>query len=82
MSRHNAVDYLFSGDNVIYSVWIPHFVWWPVKTITGRRIWLKYCYRRERRLLNDIPQFPVNALNKIQSDAWEELVERKLQGLP
>lgn len=82
LKRHNAVDYLHSADNVIYSRWDETFAWLPVKTLGGERVWLTRVFRRKRTLLNDIPQFPVKALDKVQYATFEEIVERKLKGLP
>jgi len=79
---HNAVDYIHSSENVVYSDWVKTFVLLPVTTIHGNKVWFRNVYRRRRKLLADIPQFPVNALDRVQYATIDEIIERRLKGLP
>ena len=78
---NNVADYIHSPQNVVYSSWAKKFAWFPVKTLDNRRVWLKTVYRRERKLLADIPQFPVKALDQVQWATLDYILERKLKGL-
>jgi hypothetical protein len=80
--KNVIADYLHSADNVIYSEWKVTFAWLPKRTIAGNKVWLRKVYRRRRTLLHDLPQFPVNAMERIQYATLEEIVERSLNGLP
>lgn len=82
MKKRNQADYIHSPDNIVYSSWRRWFAWVPVTTIKGDKKWLCTLYRRERQLLADIPQLPVGILNKTQYATLDEIIERKLQGLP
>lgn len=79
--KHNAVDYLFSTDNIVYTEWQKRFAWLPVKTLSGKTVWLRTVYTRERKLIDDIPQFPVSALNKLEHATLDQILSRKLRGL-
>lgn len=81
MSGNNFADYIHSPKNVVYSSWELFFAWRPITTLGGQRIWLQRAYRRRRKLLMDIPQFPVGAFDKVQYSTAVEIAERKLRGL-
>ena len=80
--KHNAVDYLFSADNIMYTEWEKRFAWLPVKTLSGKTVWFRSVYTRKRMLLDDIPQLPINALNKLEHATLDEILSRRLRGLP
>ena len=79
--KYNVADYIHSPSNIVYSSWAKKFAWLPVTTLDKRRVWLKTVYRRDRKLLADIPQFPVNALDQVQWATLDYILERKLKGL-
>lgn len=81
LKQHNAVDYIHSAKNIVYSPWAKTFAWFPVKTLDNQRVWLRTVYRRDRKLLTDIPQFPVKALDQVQWATLDYILERKLKGL-
>lgn len=81
-SPHDYSSVIHSSTNVIYTKWEQHFAWWPVTTINGSKRWLCEVYRRDRKLLHDLPQFPVKALDRIQYATFDEIIERKIKGLP
>ena len=77
----NVADYIHSPKNVVYSSWVRKFAWLPVTTLDNRRVWLTNVYRRERKLLTDIIQFPVGAMDQVQYATLDYILERKLKGL-
>ena len=81
MQGHNAVDYLHSADNLVYTPWRKTFAWWPVKTISHNRVWLRMVYCRKRKILMSIPQFPDSKFNRTEYATLENIFERKLRGL-
>lgn len=78
---NNVADYIHSPRNIVYSSWVKTFAWLPVTTMDKQKVWLKPVYRRERKLLQDIPQFPVKALDQTQWATLDYILERKLEGL-
>ena len=54
-----------------YSLWQDHRAWRPVTTISGRRVWLKRVYRRQRTVL----MLWTNWKGKSQSSIIEHCVE-------
>lgn len=81
MKGHNAVDYLHSADNLAYTKWQKTFAWLPVKTLTNKIVWLQVVYRRKRKILLSIPQFPDSKFNRTEYATLENIFERKLKGL-
>lgn len=79
-SGHSAADFIHSRENIVYTSWQKTFAWLPKTTLAGNRVWFQTVYRRDRKLLADIPQFPVGALNKVQWATLDEILQRKLEG--
>lgn len=82
MQKINYADYLHSADNVMYTEWLEMFAFIPRETVTGNRVWMRKIYTRRRTLLQDLPQFPVNAMDQNQYATLEEIMDRKFRGLP
>lgn len=73
--------------DVSYSSWQPHFALMPVKSITGKLLWLKTVYRREVKYYTPatitpvpLPVWPAGA-DKVQYASQIEIAERTLLGL-
>jgi hypothetical protein len=81
MQKHNAVDYLHSADNLVYTPWKRIFAWFPVTTISKNKVWLSYVFQRKRKIKLSIPQFPDSKFNRTEYATLENIFERKLKGL-
>ena len=79
-SGHSAADFIHSHKNIVYGPWQKTFAWLPKTTLAGNRVWFQSVYKRDRKLLADIPQLPVGALNKVQWSTLDEILQRKLEG--
>jgi len=66
--------------DVQYTPWKKKFIWWPTKTVSGDKVWLKYVYVRKRIVQWTPPQFPPDAFNRIEYETVENVVMRKLSG--
>ena len=81
MAGNNAVDFLYSEDNLVYTDWFKTFAVWPTSTITGERVWLRSVYYRWKTMRYDIPQFPKEHFTKREYATLEQILDRKLRGL-
>jgi len=80
--ENNAVDYIYSADNLLYSEWKKKFLLLPRKsTFSKKRIWLEFAYTRTRKMKVNPPQFPINHLNRREWATADELMYHKLTGL-
>ncbi len=77
---NTVADFLHSPDNVIKTEWERHFVLWPRTSVTKKRIWLRYAYRRTVRMRVELPQLPVNSSHRVEWATWEEILQAKLTG--
>ena len=80
MAGNNAVDFLYSEDNLVYTQWIKTFALWPTVTITGERVWMRSVYYRWKTMRYDIPQFPKEHFTKREYATMEQILERRLRG--
>ena len=80
MAGNNAVDFLYSEDNLVYTDWIKTFAVWPTTTLTGERVWLRSVYYRWKTMRYDIPQFPKEHFTKREYATLEQILERRLRG--
>tara|TARA_B100001057_G_C22607673_1_gene855318 strand:- start:421 stop:684 length:264 start_codon:yes stop_codon:yes gene_type:complete len=77
---NSVADYLHSSDNVIKTEWEKKFVLWPRTSVTKKRIWLRYAYRREVKMRIELPQLPVNSSHRVEWATWDEIAFLKLTG--
>lgn len=63
---------LSTGDATKWHTW---FAWFPVRTIDGRRAWMRRIYRRD--FYPAMPQLPGKI---VQYVTFEKLVEMRLAG--
>jgi hypothetical protein len=77
--ENNAVDYIYSANNLQYTEWKKRFAIFPKKTIKGNSVWLRFVYTRMRKHIVEPPQFPRGALTKRQWATLEEIFEMKLR---
>lgn len=78
----NAVDYIYSADNLIYSDWKKTFVLFPRRsTFNKSLIWFRVGYTRTRKMKIDPPQFPRHHLNRTEWATPDEMVYLKLKGI-
>ena len=81
MIGNNAVDFLYSDDNMIYTSWFKTFALWPIKTVSGNRVWFRQIFYRWKTMKYDIPQFPKEHFNKREYATLEEILDRRFRGL-
>ena len=81
MAGNNAVDFLYSEDNLVYTDWFKTFALWPTLTLTGERVWMRSVYYRWKTMRYDIPQFPKEHFTKREYATLEQILDRKLRGL-
>ena len=62
-----------------YTEWVKWFAWKPVITMSGKKVWLKTIYKRQRTVPWTPPTFPVDGLNQTQYAEWETILNMKMR---
>ena len=62
-----------------YTDWEKWFAWKPVKLLSGKRIWLKTIYKRQRTVQWVPPTFPEGSFDRIEYSTWEDIMENKFK---
>lgn len=79
--ENNAVDYIYSRHNLIFSPWEKRFVIFPKTSISNKRIFLQMAYTRTRKMKVNPPQFPIHHMNRREWATADELVYLRLKGI-
>ena len=62
-----------------FTSWEKWFAWKPVTLLSGKRVWFKTIYRRERTVPWVPPAFPERSFDRIEYSVWEDIMENKLK---
>jgi|TARA_A100001011_G_C14214759_1_gene801507 hypothetical protein len=62
-----------------YTNWEKWFAWKPVKLLSGKSVWLKSIYKRQRTVRWVPPTFPEGAFDRIEYSTWEDIMENKFK---
>ena len=74
-----ASDYINSEGNLRFTEWEKTFVLTPKVTISGKKVWLRTVYKRQRWLHIEPPQFPVDSFRKTEYAEWEDILNLKMR---
>ena len=76
---YSRYPHLKNPTEACHTPWKKWFAWKPVTLLSGKIVWLRNVYKRERTVQWVPPAFPEGSFDRIEYSTWEDIMENKFK---